>query len=873
LPKIPYSEQNLSKIGQEPSYTGRNLDEIAFPLGGIGTGSVSLGGWGQLRDWEIMNRPAKGFVVPRAFFTVKAQSSGKPPVTKVLQGPVGGSYVGDGHSLVPSHSRNDLGHGLPHFRKVTFTGSFPIATLAYEDPDIPLRVTLQAFNPFIPLNDKDSSIPVAVFLYSFENVSEKNVSATVHGNLTNIIGDSEPEGRTNEPRAEKGVIGLHLTNTKLDAKSAQYGSMALATTCSKASVLSRWKDSSLSKFWDSITTSDEFPTNDDGKSETGTVTADFAVKPHDKVTVTFILAWHFPTFERYWGRLKEGEKPPTWRNYYATLWKDAWDVALYTASNLERLWEETRLFHDSLFASTLPVHVLDAVSSQLSVLKTTTCLRLEDGTFYGFEGSSNTAGCCEGSCTHVWNYAQALPYLFPNLQRSMLHAHFANCVQEDGFMTFRMPLPLGTRAEPTFHPAADGQMGCILQVYREWLISGDDKWLKSMWLTAKKLLEFAWRYWDADKDGVMEGMQHNTYDIEFYGPNTLAGSLYLAALRAAEEIARRLGEEDTAKEYRRVFESGSKWTDENLFNGDYYEQRVNPMAHTVWPEHYRELTSKHGKDSKFKEWPKWQYGKGCLSDQMIGQWYASMLGLGYLYKRGNVRKTLRSIFGYNWKPDLSGHPCFNRIYAINDEAGLVICTWPKGGRPGDSMWNYADEVWCGVEYQVAGHMIQEGIIKEALAIVKGTRDRHRGDRRNPWNEFECGHHYARSMASYALLPALSGFRYSASERRLGFAPKIFREDFRSFFSTGTGWGLYTQKIRDRKAEFTLELKFGSLEISLLELPVANIERPAIKVTLDGEKVNEDIMKERGRLLVVLDSVMMKQGQVLKVSVPRKTHSP
>jgi len=864
LAKIPYHDRDLFKCGPQPAYAGRNLDEIAFPIGGIGTGSVSLGGWGQLRDWEIMNRPAKGTVAPRSFFAIKVRFAGKPPVTRVLQGPVGGSYVGDGHSLVPSHMQNDLGQGLPRFRKAVFTGEFPIATLALEDPDVPLRVTLEAFNPFIPLNDKDSSIPICILRYSFENISDEQVSATVYGNLANIVGGAEGDGRVNEARKGKGVTGLFLATSKLDAKSPRYGSMALATTWPNAAVWPRWKDASLSKFWEAVALSEEFPPKEEGQADIGTVAADFTVKPHERVSVIFLLAWHFPTFEHYWGRRKEGEETVTWRNYYATLWIDAWDVALYVAANLDRLREETKLFHDTLFASTLPVHVLDAVSSQLSVLKTDTCLRLEDGTFYGFEGCSNTAGCCEGSCTHVWNYAQALQYLFPNLQRSMLHAHFSNSVREDGFMTFRMPLPLGTKADHSFHPAADGQMGMVLQVYREWLISGDDNWLRLVWPTAKRLLEFAWKYWDADRDGVMEGMQHNTYDIEFYGPNSMTESLYLAALRAAEEMAKHLGEHGKAQEYRGLFEKGSKWTDSNLFNGEYYEQKVNPRAHEAWPEPYVSLTLKHGKDDKFKDWPKWQFGKGCLSDQMIGQWYAHMLGLGYLYSAANVRKTLQSIFAYNWKPNLWNHPCLFRIYAINDEAGLVVCTWPRGERPGYALY-YADEVWCGIEYQVASHMIYEGMVKEGLALVKGTRDRHRGDRRNPWDEFECGHHYSRSMASYSVLLALSGFKCSAPQRRLGFSPKVYRENFASFFSTGTGWGLYSQKVRKRKAEFTLELKYGSLLLERLDLPVVGIKVSKVLAILNGKKIDAEARREKDELSVLLGSTLLKRGQVLKIT--------
>ena len=872
--EIPYSKEDLYKCGSQPIYKGRNLVEIAFPLGGIGTGSISLGGWGQLRDWEIMNRPAKGFVIPRSFFVLKVCSHEKS-IVKVLQGPVEGSFIGDGHSLsevkYPYIGWKDTGQGLPRFREVSFMGHFPIATVSLSDPDVPLKVVLDAFSPFIPLNDKDSSIPVAIFLYHVKNIGVERVSASIYGNLTNLIGYPE-EGDINEVKEAPGIKGLFLSTTKFDKDSPRYGSMVLATTWSDSAVWPRWKENrSIGKFWETITFSDEFPP-ESGDTNTGTVAANFSLEPNEEVTIPFLISWHFPIFEHYWGK----EKPrATWRNYYATIWKDAWDVALYVASNLDRLWGETKLFHDALFSSTLPIHVLDAVSSQLSILRTNTCLRLEDGTFYGFEGCSNDSGCCEGSCTHVWNYAQALPYLFPNLQRSILDAHLENSVEEDGFMHFRMPLPLGTKGKSAaitlgtkFHPATDGQMGIILQIYRQWLIEGDDEWLRRVWPAAKKLLEFAWKYWDADRDGVMEGMQHNTYDIEFYGPNTMTGSLYLAALRAMEEMARYLGEYDKAQEHRELFEKGSKWYDENLFNGEYYEQKVNPKAHEIWPEHIRQLALRHGKDDKFKDWPKWQFGKGCLSDQLIGQWYSHMLGLGYLFDSKNVRKTLESIFKYNWKSTLWDHPCLFRIYALQDEAGLIICTWPKGERPGHAFY-FADEVWCGIEYQVAAHMIYEGMIDEGLAIVMGTRRRHRGDRRNPWDEFECGHHYARSMASYALLLALSGFQYSAPEKRLRFSPKIFQENFRTFFSTASGWGVYAQKIRRDGGDFSINLKYGSLTLNKLELPSINVEEPKGTVTLNDEKVEAKIEREKDSIVVTFKSLEINRGQTLRISISSK----
>ncbi|NQT87731.1 hypothetical protein HQ560_13260, partial [bacterium] len=831
-PKLPYTKKDLHRRSPQPNFRGRNLEHIAFPLGGIGTGTLGLGGWGQLRDWEVRNRPAKGFAPAHAFFTLKLRQDDKAPITRVVQGPPAGDHIGGGHTM-PRHT----GAGLPHFRTASFRGQYPQATIQFRDPHVPVRVTLDAFNPFIPLNATDSGIPVAILNYRVKNNSREPVDAMLVGSLANFIG--QPRGRRNAARKAPGLAGLSFTTQAHPKSSPHFGSVALVTMDENAAMWPHWAGghADLMKFWEALAWSDTFPPPIAGDSDTGSVAARAIIPGGGEKTFHFLIAWHFPTVEHW--KPSRGTTP-TWRNHYAAQWDSAWDVAEYVVSHYDRLREETRRFHDTLFASTLPVHVLDAVSSQLAVLRSPTCLRLEDGALYAFEGCSDTEGCCEGSCTHVWNYAQAVAYLFPELQRSMLEAHLEHSMSPDGYIQFRMPMPLGTPATASFLPAADGQMGLVTQVYREWLLTGDDKWLERVWPQAKKALEFAWKYWDANRDGVMEGVQHNTYDQEWWGPNTMTGSLYLAALRAGEEIARHLGDSAAASGYRDLFEQGSAWTDANLFNDDYYEQQVNTKANALWPEPYH-TTNDRGKDDVFPTWPRWQFGRGCLSDQMIGQWLAALLDLGYLYDRKHVRKTLRSIFRHNWRPDLHDHACTLRIYAVNDEAGLLIATWPRGERPGYPFW-FADEVWCGIEYQVASHLIHEGMVDEGLAIVKGVRDRHRGDRRNPWDEFECGHHYARSMASYALLLSLSGFRYRAESATIAFAPRIEKDDFRTFFSVADAWGLYAQKTTETKTELTLRVDYGALPLARIVTPLIKRRTTGIVATLGGEERQATLAK-------------------------------
>ncbi|MBN2582059.1 MAG: hypothetical protein JXL80_03255 [Planctomycetes bacterium] len=824
----PRRTSRLTHVGPQRTFTGEDRAQIAFPLGGIGTGSISLGGWGQLRDFEIFNRPAKGQTCPMTFLTLYACRDGDRPVTRVLQGPLAGPRE-FAHGIPCTD-----GAGLPHFAGNRFTGTFPIARIDFDDAKVPLRVSMEAFNPMIPLEADDSSLPVAVLLVHLKNPAvSKSVRAVVTANLRNMAGHPDLGRNVTEYVEEKGVRGLAMSTRKHAKRSPQFGSMALATPWRRVQVQTRWPRlpvfDQLELFWDQASAGRlddrrDRVTSDDGCTDVGSIALSVNLKPGQEAALPILIAWHVPNVRKYWdtalgNSCKCETSQPVWRNHYASLFADAWAVARHAAKNLRRLEDRTRRFAETFYGSTLPAHVLDAAGSQMSILKTTTCLRLPDGSFYGWEGCHPDAGCCEGTCTHVWNYAQTPAALYPGLQASALENHLKYSMLDDGAMVFRLPLPLGTRGQASFHAAADGQMGVVLGVYRHWRSTGDDAWLGRWWPQTRKAIEYAWKYWDRDRDGVMEGLQHNTYDIEFYGPNTMMGSLYLAALKAGAAMADRMGDADAAQEYRRLAESGKRWMDEHLWCGDYYIQKVDPAAARLTPIK-KTLFAQHRQDRVLApDEPPYQYGRGCLSDQLIGQWYAHMLGLGYLFDRDHVRGAMRSIFRYNFRTTLTDHVNTHRVYAVGDEAGLLACTWPHGMRE-TNPFLYAHEIWPGMEYQVAAHLVYEGMIEEGLAIVKAARDRHDGYHRNPWNEVECGNHYARSMSSWALVWALSGFRYAAPEQRVVFAPKVHRNDFRTFFSTGGAWGRYSQKTDKQGGCATIDVIGGKLPLHWVVLGVA-----------------------------------------------------
>ncbi|MBO0799848.1 MAG: hypothetical protein J2P31_13590, partial [Blastocatellia bacterium] len=633
--------------------------------------------------------------------------------------------------------KRNSAEGLPRLKGAQFTGDYPFARLSFEDDSLPIAVSLEAFNPFVPLNVDDSSLPVAVFHYHLKSTSSRAIDLSLAFSLLNAVGydgqgnfdDRFYHGfgkNLNELKRDKAgetpIAGLYMTSSKYRPDDILYGSMALVTTAPEITARTSWPHG---EWWDSFQKwYDEFATRGemldtgsrepsaDGASEYATLAPRFRLLPGESRTVTFVLAWYFPMRENYWNSNKE-VKGQKLRNYYATRFKSAWEVGLHTLSRLEQLEQQSREFANVFYATQVPGHVLEAVSSQAAILRTNTCLLLEGKQFFAFEGCNDNGGCCPMNCTHVWNYEQTLAFFYPELERSMRHTDFAYNMRADDSMAFRTLLPLGL-AQWDFRPAADGQMGCIMKLYREWQISGDDDFLRQHWPAAKKALEFAWTHWDADKDGLMEGEQHNTYDIEFYGPNSMMSTLYLGALRAGELMAQAANDSAAAESYRTIREKGLKNLEE-LWNGDFYIQKVPPPEKIHPMEKYARdnWQARTVQDGEIR----YQFGEGCLSDQLLGAWFADMIGLDVGLSQERIRKALESIYRYNFRNEFYDYPNTQRIYALNDEKGLVLCSWPKGGKP-RLPFVYSDEVWTGIEFQVAAHMIHHGMLEEGLAIVK-----------------------------------------------------------------------------------------------------------------------------------------------------------
>lgn len=820
---------------QEEKQTGRTLHgqsllQVALPLGGIGAGCICLNGYGGLQDFSIHNAPATSAGADRH----QPQESGYAllhlpgeGLTRLVEGPFPREKI---YNLgLRSQGYNGGGfEGLPRFRNCTFRGAYPFGMVQLADPGLPLEVSITGFNPFIPLDDHNSSIPCALLEYTLHNTSGRRVPYQFSYHLSHLAQRGAEASARSEPIPGLGVSFWN----DLPPESPYSGSAALGILAGQPIIKARWFRGGWfdagSALWREVSTGSFRPTGglpagNKAARHGGSVLVEGELQPGERVTYPVVITWYFPNIpdplpENTSSCCSDGSCncTPRWRPYYAAHWQNAPDVLAYIRNHYTSLRDRTQQFHDALFSSTLQDSVLDAVTANLGILKSPTVLRYENGDVWAWEGCFCDKGCCSGSCTHVWNYAQAMAHLFPALERTLRQRELEESMNQQGHINFRAAVP-GKPTTHGFHAAADGQLGGVMKVYREWQISGDRDWLARMLPLARRSMDFCIRQWDPRHTGLLEEPHHNTYDIEFWGPDGMCSSFYLGALTAMAALLRDGGQPEEARFYEALAQKGARAMDTRLFNGEYYQQDVvwEGLNDTSFTDMLAELTGELEEEERLlkEEGPKYQYGRGCISDGVFGAWLAQLCCLHSPQNRENIRQHLQSVYRYNFKPSLWEHANSQRPgYALGDESGLLLCTWPRGGKP-TLPFVYSDEVWTGIEYQVASHLIAAGFVPEGLTLVEGVRSRYDGRTRNPWNEYECGNYYARALASYALLIAASGFAYSAAAHTLTIGPVIKPEPFCCFFSTASGWGTFT--LHPDRLEICLEE--GRLQIDTLEV--------------------------------------------------------
>jgi non-lysosomal glucosylceramidase len=856
-------------------YSGENRRHFAMPLGGIGTGNVSLAGNGALRQWEIGNVGNHIGFVPQSFFALRLGCV-EPPISfrRVLQTPALPAHpeptpnVNDDFDPAPLYASPFC---WPEVRGAEIEAAYPFARVRYED-QWPVEVELEAYTPFVPLDADASGLPLVSFAFTVTNRSETDITGWLFGSLQNIVGwdgltpirDSRCAllgGNTNRLADVAGRDAIVLENPSLPAEHPGNGSQAIWADSTAVpmprfddadaalrfvdslkllapTVFEDWSDESIARSvaaLQPVAGSPEGPSRP-GRTWAGGLAVPFHLEPGASRRIEFVHTWHFPNRtvgSDQFGREQDlpSEAVPI-GNHYCEVHPDAVAVLSHYIERRAELHRESLRWSASIFASDLPDPIAEMLASQPSLLRSPTTFRTADGDFYGYEGvlgestlnwNGNVGGSCPVNCTHVWNYEQALATLFPALERSMRENDWDVLQAPEGFLPHRLILP---KDAPQHHgrliggpdrPALDGMLGTVLKTYREARRGAGDAWLARYLPNIRRLMEYVQATWDPEGGGVLSGDQPVTHDISLQGPNMFVGGIYLAALRATEEMLAHLGHAEEASGYAERFELSTAAYDSLLWNGEYYTQIS-------------------GGDS-------FDFGDGCLADQLFGQCWAHQLGLGYVLPEAHVCTALAAIVKHNFREGFRGFEHGYRVFADGDDAGLLICTWPHGGRPTVPI-RYSDEVWTGVEYQVATHCFYEGMDEEGLKLVAAVRARYDGSRRNPFNEIECGDHYSRAMAGWAVLGAFTDASYDAVTGSLRLGDRIGRYPL----FTGTGWGEVA--VADR----AVELRCHAGEIAIQSLAIADRDIASARVA-----VNHDVVPAG-------ESMTIRAGDVLEVAL-------
>ncbi len=986
--------------GQKQTYSDRKaLDHIGMPVGGLFAGTVYLSGDGRLWLWDIFNRDQEG-ILP-----IKITYKGNQ-----FRSRDGARYIEPATVTVPFEQefgvwvnvdgvKQNIPFNADGFENVSFNGRYPLGQVDYQSPRLPLKATLKAYSPFIPLDLDDSSLPTTLMHYTITNTSDKTIEVDLYGKLQNpvcmetrsqtsgrlvntvvrkkgfsaVYCFAEPGKETAEKLRhdivfedfEKGTYedwtvegeafgdgpikikdmpgylgdvggkGEWLVNTHASAtgKDIRAKDNAIGTLTSRAFIIERnyitfligggchtgetgmnlmiegeivasatgtdkhrmspvnfdvraWQGKSAqlqivdaaASSWgniglDQIVFTDQkvesekldeqrdfgsmslalFGARSDdyafaaegmdakratGKLEdklVGMIGTTLKLEPGESRTVSFAVTWNFPNF---YGRGVGGQLVG---HYYAARFKTALDVAEYIADNFEKLVAQTEKWVATWYDSTLPYWLLDRTMANTSTLATTTCYRFKSGRFWAWEG----IGSCPGTCTHVWHYAQAPGRIFPEIERIERElVNFGLGQHDDGGIGMRTSL---NGANETAH---DGHCGRILGAYREHQMSVDDAFLRRIWPRVKKALVFLIRK-DGNKDGLIEGAQPNTLDAAWFGKISFLQSLYIAALKAGQAMAIEMGDQPFAAECDKIAQRGAE-TIEELYDGEYFVQIEDPA-------HKNEIG----------------VGPGCYIDQVIGQSWAHQVALGHIFDKEKQLKALRSLWRYNFVPDIGVfRDVFKsgRWYAMAGDAGLVMCTWPKGGQNPNFQkhWQYGyfNECMSGFEWQVASHMIYEGMLKEGLAIARAIHDRYDASLRNPYNEIECSDHYSRAMASYGAFISICGFEHHGPKGQVAFSPRLMPEDFKAPFITAQGWGTFVQKRQGNTQTEQVQLNWGQLTLKELafDLPAGKTAKK-VQIKANGKKLENSYSMADDRVLISLDkSVEIQTGQKMEIEI-------
>jgi len=829
---------SLYERGKALEASGDNLNYIGMPINGICTGQVYLGGDGRLWYWNL---------------DATKDKKNNPKGLRYMEPDGASSPMSQGFALQVNEKVHTL--DTEGFDDVTFINQYPMGRVDYATAGCPLKVQLEAYTPFIPLNRDESSYPVVVMRYTVTNTSSKEHEVAIAGWIENISDRKIDDATTGKKLCVYRELD-DISTVECSADFENANSIALGIFGKeKPELVDLGKATpGADGIFSSATGSKDGTVSerDLAQSSFASMGRKLMLKPGESKTVSFAVSWRFPLL-RYGTGFGMGPKATApGRNHYATLWSTATEASSQLASRENKLYGTTKKWVDTWYDSTLPYWFLERAFIPINCVQTQVAQRVypegSDKEHYNLEEGVR---CCPGNCTHVWNYAQGLARIFPEIERECRDRveYGLGFDDDNGMVYFRYCMQEGKNGRDD---ALDGTCGTIIRVLRESQMTTDYSFLAKVWDRVKLSMDFVIMEWDSDEDGMLAGPQHNTLDEPWHGQVHWLTNVYHAALKASAVMARQMKQPALAARYERIVKKGAPAMVDLLWNEDFGYFIHKPPA---------DEEKMHGSTN------------GCHIDQVLGDSWMHEVGLDPILPQDKIRMSLQALWKYNFTPDVGAFRKVminGRYYAAEGDAGLVMCSFPFGKiEPKSGNKNYAgylNECMTGFEWQVAAHMIREGMVEEGLAIGKAIYDRYQPEARNPYNEIECSDHYSRAMASYGAFLAACGYRYDGPEGELGFGPKLSPEDFRAAFTVAEGWGRFTQKIDAGELSAGLEIHYGKLDLKEFTLEKGlRIVANRAEVEVDGQSVEAEFSAEADRYVLKFgDGITLQAGQKLGV---------
>jgi non-lysosomal glucosylceramidase len=696
------------------------------PVGGFGSGTFSRTYRGDFARWHIKAGVHKYETVYANEFAMFQQAEGDAQGTAqvlMTDHPTNGQL---------SSWRWDYPVGAGEYAAL-----YPKSWFDYKWEKFPAHVVLEQFSPVLPNNDRESSYPVAVYRWHAENPTKKAVTVSVLLSWTNMAGYFRTFTRDFKGAPVQGNHNRYASESAGEA-----GTM-------KGIVFERNRADGVQNEWDGqfaiaaidapgveVTYQTTFLTDGDGKavwepfakdgrlansgtswvSATeqvgGAIAVRFTLQPGEKKIIPMVIAWDFPIVQ--FGQGRKWDRRYT--DFYGTTGTNAWAIArdgLLNAAAWSKAidaWQAPYINDESK-----PLWYRGMLFNELYVLT-------DGGTFWGRPEGSDKNAPASFALLECFDYAYyatldvrfyaSLPLLkfWPQIEKQELR-EFAETVPREypelGLWVWKtqqtgepvlhkrkkkgaVPHDLGVpEGDPFFAVNEPGWQDTndwkdlnskfVLMAYRDYVLTGrtDTAFLREMWPAMQEAIKYLQQF--DHGSGIPENSDYpdQTYDSwTVRGVSAYCGSLWLAALRAAEETARTLGEPKAAAEYHEMFEKAQKSYMSKLWNGEYFNYDMESATRD-----------------------------DVQADQLAGQWYANMTGLGDLVPRDMQRSALKKIYA------------FNVMKFGNGEMGAANGMSSKGTILSDN--EQGREVWAGTSFGLAALFLSEGMHDEAFRTVWG----------------------------------------------------------------------------------------------------------------------------------------------------------